>query len=909
MNTLAISLMWCTLQVSAFSVLGTITFLALRRRGPAPGAWIASCVLGLLVLVSVFSFSPWLRLWSLPSQSSHDTRTDRPGESHRGPSDSRPSLADQAKSAAEVRSARTNSADTGLTWSGFWEQFERASARQTASRVPWGTWGLGVLCACVVFGLLRLSLGLAAVRRYRKHTVPLTDRKLLELVDELRAAMSCLRRVELRESRELVTPATVGWRAAIVLLPNTWREWTDQERRVVLAHEIAHVQRGDYASWILAQLSLAVHFYHPLVHWLVGRLRVEQELAADALGAEYSGGRAAYLVTLAEMALRQDDRGVSWAVRPFLPRRGTFLGRIEMLRDPKWFRSGPLGTGARMVILGLLACAGLALAGVRLPDGKQPSAAQAALPGDERAEAAGFDLQYVPAEAVLVACIRPSALSKLEGADSLANFINTSPGLEKQLGMPLQEIEEVKVVISQVPGPRNDGGRQPLGGPIDRIVLRSVKPHDWKTLVDRLVPNAIVAEFRDQKYYKPKNGAPDQPSMCYFLADERTIVLASETVMLNGILSPAAANSEPKWSADWKRVSGGHVAVMVNATAFYAALAPMLNSPDRPRELAGMLAFLPILEKTDRAYLGIDASKGLGVDLYAVCGSAENAQQVGKTIEALFTLGKNVLEKMGNQVANQPDRAAEPILMLADLGAEALKQGKLQVSESTVYWKSQVELDFGEVASSILTPAVTAARDAAQRSQSMNNLRQIALAMHNYHDTHGHFPPAAVVGPDGKTLHSWRVELLPFLEAQPLYESYKQDEPWDSEHNKQVLAKMPSVFRDPHDGEDSTDSSYYVLTGKATVFAKPTGTRFQDITDGTSNTILTVEAKRSIPWTKPEDIEYDPAKPLPELGGRYDEGFLTGFADGSVHFLAKSVTEANLRAMVTMAGGEVVLIQ
>ena len=67
----------------------------------------------------------------------------------------------------------------------------------------------------------------------------------------------------------------------------------------------------------------------------------------------------------------------------------------------------------------------------------------------------------------------------------------------------------------------------------------------------------------------------------------------------------------------------------------------------------------------------------------------------------------------------------------------------------------------------LLLPAVQAARDAARRAQSSNNLKQIVLAMHNYHDVYKKFPPRANFGDDGKPLLSWRVHILPFVEQQP----------------------------------------------------------------------------------------------------------------------------------------------
>jgi hypothetical protein len=187
---------------------------------------------------------------------------------------------------------------------------------------------------------------------------------------------------------------------------------------------------------------------------------------------------------------------------------------------------------------------------------------------------------------------------------------------------------------------------------------------------------------------------------------------------------------------------------------------------------------------------------------------------------------------------------------------------------------------------------------------STNNLKQIALAMHNYNATYGHFPAAVVMGPDGKTPHSWRVAILPFLEQNELFKAYKMDEPWDSPNNKKVLEKMPRVYN-AAPSQPSTMSSYYVLSGTDTAFPGERGIAITDITDGSSNTILAVEAKPTIPWTKPEDLEYDPKKPLPKFGGYFPEGFNAALCDGSVRFIANSIAEQTMRALITRNGGEV----
>jgi len=187
--------------------------------------------------------------------------------------------------------------------------------------------------------------------------------------------------------------------------------------------------------------------------------------------------------------------------------------------------------------------------------------------------------------------------------------------------------------------------------------------------------------------------------------------------------------------------------------------------------------------------------------------------------------------------------------------------------------------------------------------QSRNNLKQLVLAMHNYHQVNGRFPPAAVLGPDGKTLHSWRVALLPFLDKQALYEQYKQNEPWDSPHNKALLTEMPDVFRYPSEDSSTTDSSYYVLVGPGTAFEGKKGTKIEDFTDGTSNTILIVEAKRNIPWTKPADISFDPKKPALKLGGFDGDHFLVGGADGAIHRLDQLLDQQTLKDLIQRNDG------
>ena len=209
----------------------------------------------------------------------------------------------------------------------------------------------------------------------------------------------------------------------------------------------------------------------------------------------------------------------------------------------------------------------------------------------------------------------------------------------------------------------------------------------------------------------------------------------------------------------------------------------------------------------------------------------------------------------------------------------------------------------------LLLPAVQAAREAARRAQCVNNLKQIGLAVHNYASANDTLPGPAIMDKEGKSLLSWRVAILPYIGQQGLYNKFKLDEPWDSPHNKALLKEMPSVYVCPTRaaGKPFT-TTYQVFTGMGALFEDGKGAKLADVVDGLSNTLMAVEAKEAVPWTKPDDLLFDPAAP-PSLFGaasNHPGGFNTLFADGSVRFIKTSISVQTFRALITRAGGEVV---
>jgi Protein of unknown function (DUF1559) len=198
-------------------------------------------------------------------------------------------------------------------------------------------------------------------------------------------------------------------------------------------------------------------------------------------------------------------------------------------------------------------------------------------------------------------------------------------------------------------------------------------------------------------------------------------------------------------------------------------------------------------------------------------------------------------------------------------------------------------------------------KDAANRSKSSNNLKQIALAFHNYHDVNGRLP-ADVVDKDGQPILSWRVLILPYLEQAPLYQEFKLDEPWNEPNNLKLLEKMPKIFESPRIvAKKKGYTAYQGFSGDDALFrpGKPALT-LPGIPDGCSNTLMVLETSSAVPWTRPADIPFDPKKDLPDFGKAYGQRPMAALCDGAVRVLdLKKISAETLKAAVTPNGGEV----
>jgi len=209
----------------------------------------------------------------------------------------------------------------------------------------------------------------------------------------------------------------------------------------------------------------------------------------------------------------------------------------------------------------------------------------------------------------------------------------------------------------------------------------------------------------------------------------------------------------------------------------------------------------------------------------------------------------------------------------------------------------------------LLLPARRSAHEAAQRNSCLNNVKQIVLAMHNYHDVHGTFPPAYTVDENGNKLHSWRTLILPYMEETVLYDKIDLTKPWDHEANAEARETVVETYQCPNTAVDASQTSYLAVVGPGFAFSGSEPITFKDIIDGPSQTLVVVEVapKHTVHWMAPEDTDEAMLHGLNKDSETNHVGgvFIVGFADGHCEAIGTDLSTKARRAVLTIAGGEV----
>ncbi len=646
MNDLGTLLAWSALQATLLAVAVAVVYPFAARRRPAAGAAVAVVALCGSVVLTLLAVCPLPSWWDWrPPTSPEAARVD-------------PRIAPVPSPASE-RDSPTAPED-GPSWPVgvvrlTWEGAGRAAAPfADRSQSGWTIVAMFFLVGAA-FGLLRLGGGLWAVFDLRRRSRPIIEESTLRLMQQLREEMGCRRYVGLWECSALGAPAAAGWLRPVVLLPADWRDWDADELRAALAHELAHVHRSDYLLGLLARLGLALHFYHPLLYWLAGRLRLQQELAADGLAAPIAGGRDAYLMGLARLALRLSDRRpAGWPANPLFS-RGMLMRRIRMLKTKEGRFVGKASPWGRVSVVVLLAAGVVGVAALHCPaqkagDAAPPLSVVAFVDGGTvegkdapAAEPEPFDLPYLPPDTMGVVCFRPSAMLGRPGLKKYADEVNKGIAayckaleLPRAFGLPVEEIAQVSMTFRVITDKKAKGAQSSLicGAP---VLIRAAKDFDWAKEIKTLIPGVKEVHHGDVIYQLPTDG-PLAPlslgsKMCCYVPDSRTIVFDTEERIAQQVERPAKT---PAWTADFKRVERDIAAVVLDNRN--GAWAHELAARDQPEPYIA-----PFQDHTSWMVVGVRADEDFAFDVTARFDDEETAETAVKAVEGGLTAARDVL--------------------------------------------------------------------------------------------------------------------------------------------------------------------------------------------------------------------------------------------------------------------------
>jgi prepilin-type processing-associated H-X9-DG protein len=212
----------------------------------------------------------------------------------------------------------------------------------------------------------------------------------------------------------------------------------------------------------------------------------------------------------------------------------------------------------------------------------------------------------------------------------------------------------------------------------------------------------------------------------------------------------------------------------------------------------------------------------------------------------------------------------------------------------------------------LLLPAKRGATEAARRAQCSNHFKQIALALHDYHETYGALPPSYTTDAEGKPLHSWRTLILPFMGEQALYEKVDLAKPWNDPANRDVYNTCVEGHQCLSANGPANHTTYLAVVAPNGCFRPGLSRQFSEITDDHHATLMVIEvdAEHAVHWMSPTDADeqqvlgFVTSPRLSHPGGAH-----AAFVDGSVRFLSDKLEADKLRALMTVDGNDNTVLQ
>jgi hypothetical protein len=502
-----------------------------------------------------------------------------------------------------------------------------------------------------------------------------------------------------------------------------------------------------------------------------------------------------------------------------------------------------------------------------------------------------LNLAFIPADAVSAIVAHPQPFLKGPEADWLPVEVITAAGMKEAGFDPLKVREGIALFAPPAQGPSPDIG----------FILRFSESYSKDSVKAAMRGRQINVAGREVIE------VPGPQSFLWTFPDDKTSV-GGTAGMLKKMLDAEKADS-PLIGLLKSVDTSGHLTAAFSIDAVRPIMKRAIAAaPPVPAMFQGVLRIPDLLSAM---ILKVDAGATFKASLTLRAIDDDSAAAIESMVNGGLAFGRQMALA---EVANMPNRGNDPVESagakyvaritnkLFDL-IKPVRKGK-EVSVTVEVGSGMTVLP---VLIGLMLPAMQAARFSARRVQSSNNVRQIQLAMLNHEAAFKKFPDRTIRDKNGKPLLSWRVKILPFIEQKNLFDQFHLDEPWDSEHNKELIAMMPAIYRNPDRAEIDNKTNYLLPVGKGTMWEGDEGLKIQQITDGTSNTLMIVEANedKAVIWTKPDDLDVDMDHPKEGLGD-FRDMILVGFCDGSIRMLSKSISNENLRALFTYRGGEVV---
>lgn len=665
MNEVPLTFGLLVAQIAAVGAVALLLETWVARRSPAAASRLLLFALVATPLLTIAAFCPWPVRWRMEA--------------------SAPAPADVVSTPA----METNDAaptNTGFDALALLRRLPRIEAQPDSPRLGQAliaVWSL-VAGACA----LRLIGGLWSVNRLRRRSRLVHDESANALLAELSREMGLRGVIELREADAPGLPATAGWFRPMILLPPGWRAWSAAERRAALAHELAHVRAGDYVIGVIAKLATLPHGYHPLPRFLVARLRLRQELAADALGAAHAGGRRAYVRALARLALREPAGAGVPASLLVSAHGGALFRRIQMLRNTEEAR--PLSRAVRGLTLAVLIGSTLLAASLRGP-AIEPRATPAATPAANEP----FDLSYLSADAKTthaIVCFRPAQLIAQPGMDAYAKLMHAELAAElKKVGRQLPEgltVADIDQVVAdvqlQVHLSGKKGERSIMAG-ASHLMVRMTKDVDWLPLLTALIGDVEIKTQDGHTIYVVKWAVLGPHAVPLYAIDRRTVVVIRQDKGKFVIPTKGANTFADRIGPNWKQVARSTCAVALdNGDGYWTNdLGPEV------KDVTGMAEML----KASRSFcLGVGMNDGIDVRAFI---TAKDETTAKACAAAIAVLSKFVASSSDVEPGKGENPAGAKLL------AEMLASGKVECVGAEVRASGHSSVKLVDLASGI----------------------------------------------------------------------------------------------------------------------------------------------------------------------------------------------------------------